>query len=92
MGRHLRARSDSPRASAAVSLIELSRIPLHTDVAAAAADADQADSVLARIAEQHDTKVLRQAAVVLMNNATETAEPEVSVATSFYLGVSLLDL
>jgi hypothetical protein len=62
VGRHLRARKDSPRASAAVSLIELSRIPLHTDVAATALDEDQANTVLARIAEHHDTKTLRQAA------------------------------
>ena len=89
--RHLRARRDSPRTSAAVSLIELSRIPLQIDLATAAADADEADAVLARIAGQHDAKVLGQAAFVLMNNATETTEPEVSVAPSFYLGVSLLD-
>ncbi len=91
VGGHLRARSDNSRASAAVSLIELSRIPLHIDVATAATDADQADAVLARIAGQHDTKVLRQAAVILMNHATETTDPEVSVTTAFYLGVSLLD-
>jgi hypothetical protein len=91
VGRHLRARRDSPRASAAVSLIELSRVPLYTAVAAAAANADQTESVLARIAESHDTKTLRQAAVVLMNQADDAADLEVTVVGSFYLGVSLLD-
>jgi len=91
VGRHLRARHDNPRATAAVGLIELSRIQLHTDVATAAADADQADAVLARLAEQHDVRVLRQAAAVLTDNAIATTEPDVSVAVSFYLGVALLN-
>jgi tetratricopeptide (TPR) repeat protein len=90
VGRHLRARADSPRAAAAVNLIELSRIPLHTDVAAAAADADQIESVLADIAAHHDVEVLRRAAAVLMAEATETSRPELSVPVSFYLGVTLL--
>ena len=93
MGRHLRARHDSPRAGAAVSLIELSRIPLHTDVAAAAADADadQIERLLADIAEHHDIKLLRQAAAVLTEEATQASKPELAVSVSFYLGVSLLD-
>ncbi|MGQ9411148.1 caspase family protein [Mycolicibacterium gilvum] len=89
-GRHLRARADSPRAASAVSLIELSRIPLHTDVAAAAADAEHTESLLAQIAEHYDVKVLRRAAVVLMHNATETANSELTLPISFYLGVTLL--
>jgi tetratricopeptide (TPR) repeat protein len=90
VGRHLRARADSPRAAAAVNLIELSRIPLHTDVAAAAADADQIESLLADIAEHHEVEVVRRAAAVLMAEATETSRPELSVPISFYMGVTLL--
>ncbi|BBX47688.1 hypothetical protein GCM10009641_18860 [Mycobacterium cookii] len=89
--RHLRARADSPRAAAAVNLIELSRIPLHTEVAAAAPDANQTESLLAHIAENHDIKVLRRAAAVLMSYAIEAAKPELTVPVSFYMGVTLLD-
>jgi hypothetical protein len=92
VGRHLRARHDSPRAGAAVSLIELSRIPLHTDVAAAAeADADQIEGLPADIADHHDIKVLRQAAAVPTEEATQAARPQLAVPVSFYLGVTLLD-
>ena len=90
-GQHLRARSDNPRVSAAVSLIELSRIPLHAEIASVATDADQADTLLSNIAEQGDIKVLRQAGVVLTNHATETSEPEVLVPASFYVGVTLIE-
>lgn len=90
VGRYLRARNDSPRARAAVSLIELSRIGLHTDVVAAAGDDDLANSVLTRIAEQRDAKVLRQASIVLVDNAQEAAEPRVAVVATFFLAVGLL--
>ena len=51
VGQYLRAHDDRARAQAAVALIELYRIRLHTDVAAAAASAEDANSVLADIAE-----------------------------------------
>ncbi len=73
-----------------MSLIELSRIPLHTDVAAAATDTDQARAVLARIAEHHDIRTLHYAAVVLMNKAKESASLEILIESTFYVGVSML--
>lgn len=90
VSRHLRLRSDSQRANAAVSLIELSRIPLHAEIANVVRDAHLADEWLSRIAEQHDVKVLRQAGVVMMNAATEASQSGVLAVISFYLGVSLL--
>ncbi len=90
VGRHLRAHNDRTRSGAAVSLIELSRIPLHTDVAAAATDTDQARAVLARIAEHHDIRTLHYAAVVLMNKAKESASLEILIESTFYVGVSML--
>ena len=91
VGNHLRARRDNPRASAAVSLIELSRIPLDADIASVAAGADEADALLSTIAEHRDIKVLRQAGVVLMNHAADASDTEVLFVASFYVGVSLLE-
>jgi tetratricopeptide (TPR) repeat protein len=90
VGQHLRAHDKDPRMGPAVSLIELSRIPLHIDVVEAAPDAEQVGALLARIAENHDIKTLRQAAVVLMTNASDVQNAEVMITSSFYVGVTML--
>lgn len=90
VGKHLRAHDKDPRMGPAVSVIELSRVSLHTDVVAVAADAVQVDALLARIAESHDIKTLRQAAVVLVANAGDVQNAEVIITSSFYVGVTML--
>lgn len=90
--RHLLARTDHTRLNSAVSLVEISRLALHTAVATAAAsrDGDPIDNLLALIADDHDPKTLRQAAFVVMDIASTAADITVAAVTSFYLGVSLL--
>lgn len=90
--RHLLARNGHPRQKPSVSLLELSRLGLHTAVATAAAsgDTDQVDTLLARIAEEQDLKALRQAAFAISHHANATANAAVGTTASFYFGVGLL--
>ena len=90
IGQFLRAHGNSPRARAAVSLIELRRLGLDADIAAIAADDDLADQFLSRIAASHDAKVLRQASVVVFDHAVEVENPTVAVVASFFLGIGMV--
>jgi tetratricopeptide (TPR) repeat protein len=90
IGQYLRARQDHTSANAAISLIELRRYDLDTEIASAASDSGLAETTLARIAGTRDAKTLRRAGIVLLDHAQREEYPEVGIVASFFVAIGML--